>query len=58
MRPARVPVAAGVRAAGRGLATRLVPGAGLLLGALVNDAETGSLARRAIGLYRPVPRLP
>jgi hypothetical protein len=58
MGSARVPVGAGVRAAGRGLATRLVPGAGLLLGALLNDADTGSLARRAISLYRPVPRLP
>jgi hypothetical protein len=45
-------------AVGQRLATRLVPGAGLLLGALVHDAATEALARRAIGLYRPVPRLP
>jgi uncharacterized protein (DUF697 family) len=58
MAPPRVPVQAAAAALGRRLATRLVPGAGLLLGALVNDAATEALARRAISLYRPVPRLP
>jgi hypothetical protein len=58
MAPPRVPAQVAAAAVGRRLATRLVPGAGLLLGAFVNDAATGALARRAMSLYRPVPRLP
>jgi len=52
----RVPAGAAAVAVGRRLAARLVPGAALLLGAMVNDAATEALARRAISLYRPVPR--
>jgi uncharacterized protein (DUF697 family) len=58
MTPPRVPARVAAAAVGRRIATRLVPGAGLLLGAFVNDAATEALARRAMSLYRPVPRLP
>ena len=55
---ARGPVIGGVRAAGRRLATRLVPGAGVLFSVLANEASTEAVARRAITLYRTVPRQP
>jgi hypothetical protein len=47
-----------VRAVGRRLASRLVPGAGVLLSVLANDASTEAVARRAITLYRTMPRQP
>ena len=55
---ARGPVVGGVRAAGRRLAARLVPGAGVLFSVLANEASTEAVARRAITLYRTVPRQP
>jgi hypothetical protein len=55
---ARAPVVGGVRAAGRRLASRLVPAAGLLIGVLANEASTQAVARRAVTLYRPLSRQP
>jgi uncharacterized protein (DUF697 family) len=54
----RAPVVGGVRAIGRRLASRLVPAAGLLIGVLANETSTEAVARRAIGLYRPLSRQP
>ncbi|GIH13059.1 hypothetical protein [Rugosimonospora africana] len=54
-RPAHRLLSGGARGAGRRLAARLIPGAGVLIDLLVNDASIEAVTRRAISYYRTPP---